>query len=139
MNLIAQNDDDAAATASSIASLALGTGTYYVAVGRFNAAANLASSLALSGGTETFLSGGVFDFGGMLASSSASSTVSTYTLGIDGGTLGSGGWSGIADAYKINWFSVNVVPEPGTLPIFSLGALAFRLIRRRHGRRGSMG
>ncbi len=130
LNVVAFGDDTLTAGRLSEISANLTNGTYYIAVGRYNTATNGLNSLANNGGIAgDFATGPVHANGGFISSSSSSTTATSFNLAFNGTNVGTGGWAGAADAYKMNWYSVEAVPEPATMTVMALGLAA--LARRR--------
>lgn len=129
-NILQQNDDTAATGYDSKMQYNLVAGqTYYIGVGRFNTAGNLQTVLGAGNNDElgTYSSGSFFTGGGMLAS--GSNTAGNYLLDMDGVQVGSGTFVSNTDAYRVDFYSVQAVPEPTSMAALGLGALA--MLRRR--------
>ncbi|MBN8691148.1 MAG: PEP-CTERM sorting domain-containing protein [Armatimonadetes bacterium] len=131
-NLVYLNDDDNATTESSVnATLANGQ-TYYIGVGRYNSATSTINTLAGSGGVAgDFLTGSVHANSGLITSASTSTTSSSFDLLFGSTVVGNGAWTGISDAYKVHWYTVQAVPEPGTMLALAAGLSAIAARRRR--------
>lgn len=124
----AGNDDEPAPgnTLGSTLTRTLANGTYYLAISNFNLANNQAAAA-----DDSFQNGSVTDFPNLILNDSfgGDSGASTGPLDISftvNGVFQSATKSG---AFDVQFFQLTVVPEPGTMAVLGLGALA--LLRRR--------
>lgn len=55
----------------------------------------------------------------------------SFDLLLGSTVVGNGAWTGISDAYKVHWYTVQAVPEPGTKLALAAGLSAIAARRRR--------
>lgn len=131
-NVLEVNDETTATTTQSQFSYNFVAGqSYYVAVGRWNMAANVGASDVgvLEAGDYTL--SGYFTNSGMLASNNNSA--GTYDLAVDGTSVATGAFVATTDAYRVDFYSVRAVPEPTSMAALGLGVAA--LARRRRSKK----
>lgn len=101
-------------------------GRYYIAVSNFQLAHNMASP-----SDDDFRTGSLLDFGGAIANSSTTANLNmafTITDSLNSSLQVANTKLG---AYDVNWFTFNVVPEPGTYISLGTGLALLALARRR--------
>jgi hypothetical protein len=121
------NDDYFTSTGTGVLQAELnrsfGAGRYYLAISNFNTANNLASPT-----DERTPTGAVTDFADVLVNTSTTVNVNIGFAITDG--LGTTQFQATkVGPYDVNFYSIDVVPEPASMAALGLGALA--LIRRR--------
>lgn len=121
------NDDVLSSSASqSNLTRTFAAGTYYLAISRFNLAVNEPSP-----GDDDFRTGSVTDFGGMLLSSSATATASTFDVNFtDSNGVAVPTSVTFSGAYDVQFIQFTVVPTPGAAALLGLGGLAMARRRR---------
>jgi hypothetical protein len=100
-------------------------GRYYVAISNFHLANNMASP-----SDDDFRTGTLLDFGGVIANSSTTVNLN-MAFTISDGVTSFQVANTKAGAYDVNWFTFNVVPEPGTYISLGTGLALLALARRR--------
>ena len=131
-NTLEWNDQTTdAATDSAISYNFIAGQSYYIAVGRWNTAANVGASDVGVLEPGEYTSSGYFTNGNMLASNS--NTAGTYDLRLDGATVALGTYVAGSEAYDIKFYGVRAVPEPTSMAALGLGVAA--LARRRRSKK----
>ncbi|MBL8059879.1 MAG: PEP-CTERM sorting domain-containing protein [Chthonomonas sp.] len=131
-NTLEWNDETTdAATDSAISYNFVAGQSYYIAVGRYNTAANVGASDVGVVEAGEWLTASYFANGNMLATSS--NTAGTYALRLDGANVANGAYVAGTEAYDIHFYGVRAVPEPGSMAALGLGLAA--LARRRRNKK----
>ncbi len=131
-NILETNDDTSSATTDSEVDINLVAGqSYYIAVGRYNTAGNVAANGVGVVEPGDFTSGSYYLNANMLASSSNSS--GTYDLAVDGTSVATGAFVANTDAFRVDFYTVRAVPEPTSMAALGLGVAA--LARRRRNKK----
>lgn len=134
-NLIGQNDNRSATDVRGLVSFNFTTnGTYYIAIGKLDSATNNAGNT--TSGSPFFEGGGsssravLLDSPDIVAGRDTFPSSNDYGIKVDGGTSVLPGAT--VQALELGWFSITVIPAPGSAAMLGLGGL-LAMRRRRLG------
>jgi hypothetical protein len=125
----AGNDDvSGGASLGSTLTRNLAAGTYYLAISNYNLANNQASPV-----DDAYRNGAVTDFPNLILNSSSSGEqgADNISFRITDGFNILNQTSSKSEAFQVQFYQFNVVPEPGTMAVLGLGSLGLFARRRR--------